>query len=133
MKISGVVKKGAGRGKLLGFPTANIDLPKNLEIEDGLYVGFVQSGNPPHPTLFSPGEGRQALIFVGANETFRESDKKAEVYILDFNQDIYGVEIEVELLKKIRGVIKFDSEEKLIEQMKDDEKQARKYFQSVAH
>lgn len=132
MKLSGIVKKNLGRGKLLGFPTANIDLPKNLEIEDGLYVGRVTFANAPHLTSPQRGEEYDALVFVGANETFGESEKKVEVYILDFNQDIYGVEIAIELIKKTRKVIKFNSEQELIEQMKKDEEEAREYFKSIA-
>jgi len=112
MKFSGIVKKNLGRGKKLGFPTANIEAPKDLV--DGLYVGFV--------------EGKPALIFVGANETFEEADRQAEVYLLDFMGDLYDKKIHVETIKKTREVIKFNSAEELIEQMKQDEQVAREFF-----
>jgi riboflavin kinase/FMN adenylyltransferase len=114
MKFSGVVKKNLGRGTELGFPTANMDAPK--EIDEGIYVG--QANEKP------------ALIFIGAAETFDETDRKAEVYILDFSGDLYGQILEIELLKKIRGNQKFDSKEELIAQMMQDEKQAREFFGS---
>jgi riboflavin kinase/FMN adenylyltransferase len=123
MKISGIVKKGAGRGKRLGFPTANIDLPKDLEIEDGLYLGRVEVN--PSTSL---GQKLASLIFVGANETFGESEKQGEVYILDFEGDLYGQKIFVEIIKKIRDVIKFSSVEDLISQMKKDEIIAKEFF-----
>ena len=50
------------------------------------------------------------------------------MYILDFNEDIYDEQVEVEVLKKLRDSVKFESAEKLIEQMKQDELEARKFF-----
>ena len=113
MKIKGIVKRHLGRGKKLGFPTANLDW--HAEIPDGVYVGKV-NGN------------MLALIFSGMAKTYEEKDKQLEVYILDFDQDIYDQEIDVELLQKIRDNKKFNSEAELIEQMKHDEIIARRYF-----
>lgn len=118
MKISGTVKYGKNRGKALGFPTANVVLDKN--VEQGIYISIVQLDDKTY----------KALTFIGAAETFDEKEFKAEVYILDFNEDIYGKEINVELLKKIRDVKKFSSPEELKEKMKEDEKTAREYFES---
>ena len=112
MKFSGMVHKRHGRGRALGFPTANLDAPKNLA--DGLYVGYADS--------------KPALIFIGANETFGEDLRQAEVYILDFQGDLYDRTIAVETLERIRDVIKFDSTAALITQMKLDERQAREFF-----
>ena len=114
MRFSGTVKKGSDRGKSLGFPTANINPPQDLE--DGLYVGLAND----YPSL----------IFVGANVTFGESDRRAEIYLLDFNENIYGHEIEIETIKKLREPIKFKSAEELVEQMQADEKVAREFFSS---
>ena len=112
MKFTGIVQKNSGRGKQLGFPTANILAPADLQ--DGLYLGLT--------------EGAPALVFVGANTTFGETDRRAEIYILDFDNDIYGRQIEVETLKKIRDVIKFDSAEALVAQMQEDERVAKEFF-----
>lgn len=119
MKFSGVVKKHLGRGKELGFPTANIDAPKDLE--NGLYFAWTLVGSDKLPSL----------LFVGANETFGEQEKVAEVYILDFNGDLYDQQIEVETIKKMREVLKFDSKELLIEQMHKDVAEARELFKRV--
>ena len=121
MKLSGIVKKSFGRGKSLGFPTANFDLTE--DIKSGLYLGWVEV-NPSA----SSGQKLSSLVFVGANETFGETEKKAEVYILDFEKDLYGQEISVEIIKKIRDVIKFNSPKDLIEQMRKDEVEARRFF-----
>lgn len=117
MKFRGRVKKGSGRGRGLGFPTANIEL--QIEVSDGIYVGTVGRAELP------------ALIFIGIPKTFNETIRRAEVYILDFNEDIYGEEIEVTLMQKIRENQKFDSVDKLIEQMKIDEKTARFFFATI--
>lgn len=114
MKISGTVKKHKGRGKKLGFPTTNIEIGNR--VKDGIYVGTVGPMELP------------ALVFIGAAKTFGEKKRWAEVYILDFDEDIYGQKIEVELIKKIRGNEKFDSEAELVEQMREDAKVAKQYF-----
>lgn len=112
----GKVKKGANRGKNLGFPTANIPLHK--EIAEGLYIAEVTLRHQTFP----------AATFIGGAKTFGEKDYKAESYILDFSKNIYGKWITVKLIKKIHGNIKFSGEKELIEQMKKDEEEVRKYF-----
>ena len=114
--FSGKVQRNLGRGRELGYPTANISIP--LDLPDGLFVGYITV----------KGRRLPSLIFIGTNVTFGETDKKAEVYILDFNEDIYDEQVEVEVLKKLRDSVKFESAEKLIEQMKQDELEARKFF-----
>ncbi|MBI4050459.1 MAG: riboflavin kinase [Candidatus Doudnabacteria bacterium] len=115
MKISGIVKKHLGRGRKLGFPTANLDI--EVELEEGIYVGTV-----------GPME-LHALIFIGAAETFGEREKQVEVHILDFDEDIYGRKIEVQILEKLRENVKFNNEHELIEQMKKDKEKAKKFFE----
>ncbi len=114
--IQGIVRKGKSRGKDLGFPTANIGL--NQEIPEGIYLSKVQIDNKEY----------FALTFVGKAETFDETTFQAESYILDFNKSIYGQTISIWLIKKIRDSKKFGSVDKLIEQMRKDEKVAREYF-----
>ena len=118
MRISGIVKRHLGRGRKLGFPTANIEI--NGKVKDGIYVGTVGPTELP------------ALVFVGAAETFGEKRRWAEVYILDFDEDIYGQKIEAKLIKKIRGNKKFGSQAELVKQMNEDEKMARRYFADLA-
>lgn len=113
-KLTGKIKKGSGRGKKLGFPTANFELAQ--KIADGIYAGAVGPMELP------------ALVFVGAAKTFGETKRLVEVYILDFDENVYGQELEVVLLKKLRENKKFDSVDKLVEQMKKDEKAAREYL-----
>lgn len=117
--LSGIVQKHLRRGTKLGYPTANIKV--NMDSPDGIFVGYVTIDTTRYP----------AIIFIGKALTFDEHDKKAEVYILDFDEDIYGKEIAVEVLEKIRDNIKFNNAEELIEQMQEDERQAREFFEKL--
>lgn len=119
-RFSGIVEHNLGRGKQLGYPTANIAVPALTE--EGIFVGITEHN----------GNRYQSLIFVGPAVTFNEVDKKAEIYILDFNQDIYGETLHVEVYKKLRDNEKFTTIEALIEQMKEDEQNARKFFKGIA-
>ena len=114
MKFKGIVKKHLGRGTKLGFPTANILAPK--EIEDATYLALTN--------------GKSSIVFIGAPATFEEKDRRAESYILDFSGDLYDQEIEIEIIKKLRDNEKFDSEQELIDQMNLDEVVAREFFKS---
>lgn len=100
MMISGVVIKGVGKGKNLGFPTVNIQLLEN--IESGVYSGKV----------FFDGKKYKAGIFVKENIL--------EAHIIGFNGDLYGEEIEVEIGERIRDVKKFENKEELKKQIKRD-------------
>lgn len=119
MKFWGKVKKNSQRGKGLGFPTANINLRKN--IPEGIYISKIKLDKKHYP----------ALTFIGIAKTFNEKKVQAEIYILDFKKNIYGSWISIELIKKIRGNIKFNSAKDLIAQMKKDELEARKYFNNL--
>ncbi len=116
MKFWGKVRKNIQRGKDLGFPTANVRLSKS--IPEGIYVSKTRIKNIWH----------KSATFIGAAKTFGETRFHAEIYILDFNESLYGKWISVELIKKIRDNKRFDSAKDLIKQMKKDEKEARKYF-----
>ncbi|MDO8577058.1 MAG: riboflavin kinase [Candidatus Daviesbacteria bacterium] len=116
----GKIRKHNQRGKKLGFPTANINLTKN--IPEGIYVSQTKVGT----SIYT------ALTFIGQAKTFNEKSFHAETYILDFNQNIYGKWISIKLLKKIRGNKKFNSSQDLVAQMKKDEREAREYFKKVS-
>ncbi|MDP3725307.1 MAG: riboflavin kinase [Nanoarchaeota archaeon] len=116
INFSGRVRRGAGRGRALGFPTANVPAPSGCE--DGVYVARASFDEKTY----------SALCFVGIAEMFGEKDRQAEVYILDFDGDLYGKEIRIDVLKKIRESKKFDSKEELTRAMKEDLRIAREYF-----
>lgn len=121
MKIWGKVRVHNQRGKKLGFPTANVNLKKS--IPEGIYISKTKIENKIYPSL----------TFIGKAKTFNEKKFHAETYILDFEKNIYGKWISVELIKKIRNNKKFNSTDELIAQMKKDEIVARKYFSSLQH
>lgn len=114
--IIGKVIKGKSRGKALGFPTANIKLHKN--IPEGVYASLVKIG----------GKTCTAATFIGSPKTFGEKDYKAESFIFDFIEDIYGRRITVTLLKKIRPNRKFTSVDELTAQIRKDVLVIRKFF-----
>ena len=114
--IWGKVKKGAQRGKSLGFPTANINLHKN--ISEGIYISMAKVN----------GKTLQALTFMGKAKTFDEKKVLAETYFLKLSTNVYGKWISIKLLKKIRKNQKFKSEKELVVQMKKDKIAAEEYF-----
>lgn len=114
--IKGKVVEGKKRGRLLGFPTANVYT--DLEIPEGIYASEVMVD----------GKKYRAATFVGSPKTFGEEDFKVESYILNFNNDIYGMTVEIYLYKKIRGNKKFSSEDALISQMEEDVQRIISYF-----
>lgn len=118
-KFWGKVRRHNQRGKKLGFPTANVNL--NKIIPEGIYISKAKVNNLVYP----------ALTFIGTVKTFGETKFHSETYILDFNQNIYGKWISVELVKKIRDNKKFSSRKRLIKQMKKDEQAAIKYFKNL--
>lgn len=112
----GKVTAGKKRGNSLGFPTANINLHKN--IPEGIYISLAIVNKRPHP----------ALTFIGNPKTFRENDVKAETHFLKFKKNIYGTWISVRLLKKIRENQNFKSSQHLVKQMEKDKQNAQEFF-----
>lgn len=114
----GFVIHGDARGRELGFPTANIHFhPYTLVPSPGIYAVF----------LTVHGKKYQGMASIGYNITFLDkADLSVEVNIFDFNEEIYGDDVSVEWVSYIRDEIKFSSVEELIEQLKEDETEARK-------
>jgi riboflavin kinase / FMN adenylyltransferase len=115
-RIDGIVVRGEGRGRQLGYPTANVHTDRHIAIPaDGIYAGWAVLRDKRLP----------AAISVGTNPTFEGRQRTVEAYILDFDEDIYGVELGVEFVERLRGMEKFDSVEDLITQMGVDVEQTR--------
>ena len=117
--IQGIAQKGHNRGKKLGFPTINMPLSK--QVEEGIYISKITIDEKTY----------NALTFIGTAKTFDETIYQAETYVFDFNQDVYGKSVTVELLKKIRENMKFDSEQALMQQMETDKRQAEEFFKKI--
>ena len=117
--LTGRVESGAGRGRNLGFPTANLAIPPALAIPaDGIYAA--------HAALERGGDWLPALVYIGTRPTFSEVDRVVEVFLLDFTGDLYGSEVTVRFIERIRGDMTFESPEALTEQMHADEVAARR-------
>lgn len=121
--IKGKVVKGLGNGKRLGFPTANCDLNFSYVVpKKGVYVSKV----------VIEGKTFTALTNIGNNPTISDSlSLTIESYILDFQDDIYGKDIEIYFYKYLREDKKFNSERELVEQMGKDLDDTLYYFSYV--
>ncbi len=111
--LRGKVVAGDGRGRLLGYPTANImlDSQKKLVPDNGIY--FVKV-NVDKDNYFG-------MASIGVRPTFQPLGKRTiEVNILDFDKDIYELDIQINFLRKMRNEFKFDTAEQLIQQMHKD-------------
>lgn len=122
--LTGIVVKGAGRGKGLGFPTANIhpDHPEKIVPGNGIYAASVRMNDQ---TV------HYGMLNIGYNPTFNGCERSIEINIFDFNKDIYGETVTIEFYEKVRDEAKFDSPDSLIKQIKKDEIQIRKIFQNA--
>jgi riboflavin kinase/FMN adenylyltransferase len=122
--VEGFVVKGDERGKALGFPTANLACPADMAVPaDGVYAGW----------LLVDGERLPAAISVGTNPTFEGVDRRVEAYAIDRDDlDLYGREVSVEFVARLRGMERFDSVASLREQMAADVAAARDLLRAAA-
>jgi riboflavin kinase/FMN adenylyltransferase len=118
--LRGPVVTGDRRGSRLGFPTANIAIGLDRALpEYGIYVTRAYVRETAHESCTS----------IGIRPTFDvEPRPTVETFILDFDEDIYGQEMRIEVLERLRGELKFESADELVAQMHRDVEQARAYF-----
>jgi riboflavin kinase/FMN adenylyltransferase len=126
-RVEGVVVRGDGRGRGLGYPTANISPPMHSAIPaDGVYAGwFTVLGHGPAGGSVLPGQRYPAAVSIGTNPTFSGRTRTVEAYVLDTTADLYGQHVAVDFVSRIRGQKKFDSVDKLVEAMGRDTDKAR--------
>jgi riboflavin kinase / FMN adenylyltransferase len=111
-ELEGVVVEGERRGRLLGFPTANLRVdPALLVPANGIYAGAAL--------------GRRAAISIGLNPHYGGSVRSVEAYLLDFDGDLYGRRLRVELWSFLRAEAAFSSERELVAQIARDVEEAR--------
>lgn len=115
--ITGVVVRGDGRGRTLGFPTANLKVadPSKLVPPAGIYAvwGVLRGGAVP------------GALHIGPRPTFQGSTPTIELHLMDYEGDLYGERVRVDFVEHLRPVLPFDSVAALVEQMKADVEQAR--------
>ena len=124
-RLDGIVVRGDQRGRDLGFPTANLRAESFAAVPaDGVYAGRAvridEWGNTRTDI-----EPRTAAISVGTNPTFDGRHRSVEAFILDFDGDLYGQNLGVEFVHRLRGMLKFESIGELVTQMTDDVEQTR--------
>jgi riboflavin kinase/FMN adenylyltransferase len=112
-EVSGVVVKGDQRGRVLGFPTANVPVDEAYAVPpDGVYAGWL---------VRHEGDRLPAAVSVGTNPTFDGVERRVESYVLDRDDlDLYGESIRVELVDRIRPMVRYEGVEALVAQMHDD-------------
>lgn len=117
--MKGIVVRGKQRN--IGFPTANLMTEWELLPANGIYAAYAKFN----------GETFRSVVNIGNAPTFGENELTIEAHLLDFNQDIYGRELTLEFLKKIREEIKFNNIEELKEQIKKDIDIVKAIFDSI--
>ena len=118
--IHGRVIHGEKLGRTLGFPTANIELKNCVKPKFGVYAVTLQVCNFHDDRVF------QGVASVGNRPTVDGKNELLEVFIFDFNEDIYGKQVKISLIKFIRPEKKFDSLNNMVDEMKVDSETARK-------
>jgi len=120
--IIGEVIKGAQKGRMIGYPTANINTTDYLIPKSGVYVTYTKV----------QGKWYESMSSIGHNPTLNcLVDLSVESNIFDFDQDIYGEEIEIKFIKRLRDEKRFDSIEDLIEQIGKDKIKSLDLFKKL--
>lgn len=119
-QTTGIVVHGEARGRTLGYPTANINGPSTERLPTiGIYAVWVKLG----PTWY------QGMASIGRNETFGDNRPVTiEINLLDFNQEIYGEEVQVAWGGYLRGQVKFTGADALVEQLDQDVEETRAFM-----
>jgi len=152
-RLEGVVVRGDGRGREIGFPTANLMSGAYAAVPaDGVYAGWLVRRRPRRPradqgqtgavrssdhadsSLIDGGDrggdrggGRRmgAAISIGTNPTFSGQERRVEAYVLDFDGDLYGERVAIDFVARLREMRKYDDIEPLVAQIHEDVAQTR--------
>ena len=138
-RFRGVVAHGDRRGRQLGFPTANLPVPEYRACPaDGVYAGWVirRDGHDAHGRPLPEGQEPErwpAATSAGTNPTFDAPHRRVEPYVLDRDDlELYGAEIVVEFVARIRGQVKFGDIDALVAQMYADVAECRRLLADQA-
>lgn len=116
--ISGKVCHGRGVGKTMGFPTANICVPSDKILPQGVFCGQTDIDGVAYPVI----------VNIGGKPTFDIADTTVEVHVVGYVGDLYGKNLTVELTDFIRDITKFDNQRQLAEQLTKDVDYAKQRF-----
>jgi riboflavin kinase/FMN adenylyltransferase len=111
-EVEGIVVRGDGRGRELGFPTANLDVPRGLLV-------------PPDAVYSGSAGDRRAAVSIGTNPHFAGVERRVEAHLLDFEGDLYGQRLVVQIWSPIREQRRFESLEELVAAIGDDVERTR--------
>jgi len=119
-EVRGVVIRGDQRGRELGFPTANLDVSAHCAVPGGgVYAAYASISGTSYP----------AVANIGTRPTFGHSEPTLEVHVLGLDQDIYGQEIIVQFVERLRAERRFGSRQALSAQITEDIARAREILQ----
>lgn len=114
--LQGKVVTGAGRGVGLGFPTANLDISSEHALPpDGVYASWAHID----------GKAYQSMTNIGQCPTFGGGERNVEAYLVDYRGDLYGRELKIDIVARLRDEKKFDTVEALKKQVAEDVRQGR--------
>ena len=116
--FDGDVVRGDGRGKLMGFPTANLKVDGDVLVADGVYVTEATVA----------GATVSGMTHVGRRPTFGLDERAVETHLFDFDRDLYDARIRLHFHHRIRGTVKFSSAEALQEQLRHDREEAQDFL-----
>ncbi len=126
--LKGQVVPGARRGRVMGFPTANLNIPEELVPENGIYAAWVAvqdaDNKEPRDVALHP-----AAVYVGTRPTFDEVERLIEVHLLEADLDLYGHRIRLEFVDRVRPEMTFDSADELTGQIKADVARTREILE----
>lgn len=133
--VSGPVVRGNGRGKPMGYPTANVEVSEEIAVPaDGIYAGWLVRA-PSFENPFGPRVRLPAAISIGTNPTFDGTERRVEAFVIDVvprdSLDLYGERVSVEFVQWLRGMVRFDGVEPLIEQMAEDVRRTRDVLEAA--
>ncbi|MEE8419306.1 MAG: bifunctional riboflavin kinase/FAD synthetase [Dehalococcoidales bacterium] len=121
--LKGRIVAGDGRGRKLGFPTANMEIDEGQTLPaDGIYA----------TRSYIDDRVYQSVTNIGTRPTFGDNQRTVETYILDYSDNLYGQELKIDIVERLRGEKRFDSVEKLEEQMAEDVKQGRAVLDALS-
>ncbi|UCD09176.1 MAG: bifunctional riboflavin kinase/FAD synthetase, partial [Dehalococcoidales bacterium] len=109
--LQGVVVRGDGRGRSLGFPTANLEVDSVQSLlPEGVYATWIYIGEEKYPSVTN----------IGKRPTFGSNDRTVETYVIDFSGDLYDQELKIDIVDLLREEMKFNNTDELKKQILDD-------------
>ena len=121
--VSGCVIKGEGRGVGLGFPTANLEIDhRHILPADGVYATLAYIDSKAYPSVTN----------IGRNPTFDAKSRTVETHILNYKRDLYGCEMTIDIVERLRPEKRFENVDELKKQMTADVKQGKEVLESLS-